>query len=125
MTDYLINQYNDKIAAALKSKDDAIAAATQLWNRAVEEIVGAWQAASAAAAIELTAALEHRNRVYVEGPPAITVNRVESKPFVIDDELGAIEVGGQNLAPGESMTFVSCNGAWQVSDIGDSHDTGE
>lgn len=98
MTDYLINQYNDKIAAALKSKDDAIAAATQLWNRAVEDIMGAWQAASASAAIELAAALEHRNKVYVEGPPApdpelklVRVRTVDRQPFVIDDEPQSFE----------------------------------
>lgn len=61
MTDYLINQYNDKIAAALEAKDAAIAAAVQTWLEA-----------SAGAAIELAAALEHRNRVYVEGPPVIS-----------------------------------------------------
>ena len=35
MTDYLINQYNDKIAAALETKDAAIAAAVQTWLEAL------------------------------------------------------------------------------------------
>lgn len=69
MTDYLITQYNAKIEAALQTKDDATATATQLWNNACAGIIAEWQATTSAAAIELTTALEHRNRVYVEGPP--------------------------------------------------------
>lgn len=86
MTDYLIDQYNDKIAAAMKIKDDAIAAATQTWHTTLDDILGVWSAGSASAAIELATALEHRNKVYVEGPAPIVMRKVERAPFVIDDD---------------------------------------
>ena len=69
MTDYLIDQYNAKIEAAMEAKQNALAAATQIWHKAVDEIIGLWQAATTEAAIEMTSALEHRNKMYVEGPP--------------------------------------------------------
>lgn len=73
MTDYLIDQYNAKIEAALEAKQNALAAATQIWHKAVDEIIGRWQAATTEAAIEMMSAREHRDssvvKMYVEGPP--------------------------------------------------------
>lgn len=108
MTDYLINQYNDKIAAALEAKDAAIAAAVQTWLEA-----------SAGAAIELAAALEHRNRVYVEGPPVIPPPSTEPNTVEMSEPQNpeSFEVEGVKLEPHESATFAPSNGAWKVSDI--------
>ena len=71
MSDYLIDQYNARIEAALEAKQNALAAATQLWHKAVDDIIGLWQAATTEAAIEMSSALEHRNRIYVEGPQVL------------------------------------------------------
>lgn len=67
MSDYLIDKYNEKISAALKSKEHAISQATQLWHRACEDIEAEWQSHATAAHLELTIALEHRNRLYTNG----------------------------------------------------------
>lgn len=80
MTDYLIAQYNAKIEAALRAKDSAIVGATTLWHQAVDEIVGKWQGTVAEAGIELATAMEHRNRVYVLGPPSAPEPKKTEEP---------------------------------------------
>jgi hypothetical protein len=85
MSDYLINEYNRKIEAALAE----------------------WSSATLAAAVELRMALEQRNKVYIEGPPTPKVRTVEHKPFVIDSDEGAgaepeTPADGDENAPGSA-----------------------
>lgn len=69
VADYLISRYHSRVQAAVVAKEEAIAAATRIWNDAIAEIIGRWQGEVAAASLELAAAMDHRNAVYVFGPP--------------------------------------------------------